>query len=210
MVTECLKRCFRQHSVCATSRYDKTFVGKKCSKTVGIYCGDKGNSLKHNVLNFQKNAEVPKPRPVKFSITPDSLENVKKSSVKSIPKFKIAGSLDSALCNINKPFLGTYKVFLLIIHFCRVGELVVEEADAVIKSIEVQLVRVETCGCADGYAKEATEIQNIQIADGDVCRNLPIPIFMVFPRLFTCPTLATRTFKIEFECNLGKLKLHLL
>mmetsp|Transcript_3309 Transcript_3309/g.4552 ORF Transcript_3309/g.4552 Transcript_3309/m.4552 type:complete len:306 (+) Transcript_3309:62-979(+) len=134
-----------------------------------------------------KNSEVPKPRPVKFSITPDSLENVKKTSVKTIPKFKITGSLESALCNINKPF---------------VGELVVEEADATIKSIEVQLVRVETCGCADGYAKEATEIQNIQIADGDVCRGLPVPIFMVFPRLFTCPTLATRTFKIEFECNL--------
>jgi len=25
---------------------------------------------------------------------------------------------------------------------------------------------------------------------------------MVFPRLFTCPTIATRTFKIEFEVNL--------
>ncbi len=48
----------------------------------------------------------------------------------------------------------------------------------------------------------ATEIQNIQIADGDVVRGMNIPIFMVFPRLFTCPTLATRTFKIEFEINL--------
>ena len=25
---------------------------------------------------------------------------------------------------------------------------------------------------------------------------------MVFPRLFTCPTMATRTFKVEFEVNL--------
>ena len=25
---------------------------------------------------------------------------------------------------------------------------------------------------------------------------------MVFPRLFTCPTIASRTFKIEFEVNL--------
>ncbi|NXK49254.1 DSCR3 protein, partial [Chauna torquata] len=38
-------------------------------------------------------------------------------------------------------------------------------------------------GCAEGYARDATEIQNIQIADGDVCRGLPIPIYMVFPRL---------------------------
>ena len=42
----------------------------------------------------------------------------------------------------------------------------------------------------------ATEIQNIQIAEGDVCRALTIPIYMIFPRLFTCPTLATSNFKI--------------
>jgi len=134
-----------------------------------------------------QNSPIPKPTPVKFEITPESLENVKKSSLKNIPKFRIDGELDSALCNINKPF---------------VGELRLEESEAIIKSIELQLVRVETCGCADGYAKEHTEIQNIQISDGDVCRGLPIPIFMVFPRLFTCSTLATRTFKIEFEINL--------
>lgn len=51
-------------------------------------------------------------------------------------------------------------------------------------------------GCAEGYARDATEIQNIQIADGDVCRGLPIPIHMVFPRLFTCPTLETTNFKV--------------
>lgn len=71
-----------------------------------------------------------------------------------------------------------------------------------IKSVELQLVRVETCGCADGWAKEATEIQNIQIADGDIARGFRIPIHMVFPRLFTCPTIATRTFKVDFEVNL--------
>ena len=42
----------------------------------------------------------------------------------------------------------------------------------------------------------ATEIQNIQLAEGDVCRGLPIPIHMIFPRLFTCPTLATNNFKV--------------
>ena len=33
-------------------------------------------------------------------------------------------------------------------------EIVVEKSEAAIKSIELQLVRVETCGCAEGYAKE--------------------------------------------------------
>lgn len=57
-------------------------------------------------------------------------------------------------------------------------------------------------GCADGFAKESTEIQNIQIAEGDIQRNLTVPLFMVFPRLFTCPTLASKTFRVEFEINL--------
>mgnify|MGYP002632210004 CR=1 FL=1 len=55
---------------------------------------------------------------------------------------------------------------------------------------------------ADGMAREATEIQNIQIADGSICHGWPIPIHMIFPRLFTCPTVLTRTFKVEFEVNL--------
>ncbi|NWR42662.1 DSCR3 protein, partial [Regulus satrapa] len=61
-------------------------------------------------------------------------------------------------------------------------------------------------GCAEGYARDATEIQNIQIADGDVCRGLAIPIHMVFPRLFTCPTLETTNFIVKewggFEVNI--------
>ncbi|KAK2179996.1 hypothetical protein NP493_463g02025 [Ridgeia piscesae] len=86
--------------------------------------------------------------------------------------------------------------------FYRSIKIVVEKSEAAIKSIELQLVRVETCGCAEGYAKESTEIQNIQIAEGDVCRNLSLPIYMIFPRLFTCPTLATNNFKVEFDVNI--------
>eukprot|EP01098_Paradermamoeba_levis_P007066 TRINITY_DN2939_c0_g1_i1.p1 TRINITY_DN2939_c0_g1~~TRINITY_DN2939_c0_g1_i1.p1 ORF type:complete len:302 (+),score=59.06 TRINITY_DN2939_c0_g1_i1:81-986(+) len=122
-----------------------------------------------------------------FTVTPEVLENVKKTSISKIPKFKINGFLQTAICDISKPFLG---------------EIQIEECDAIIKSIELQLVRVETCGCAEGYSKDATEIQNIQVADGDVSRNFSVPLHMIFPRLFTCPTIATRTFKIEFEVNL--------
>ena len=32
-----------------------------------------------------------------------------------------------------------------------------ESCDSPIKSIEIQLVRVETCGCAEGYAKDGKE-----------------------------------------------------
>ena len=73
----------------------------------------------------------------------------------------------------------------------------------------------------------ATEIQNVQIGWGDVCRQMAIPIYMIFPRLFTCPTMLTpgtnesyrsfsrlmqsvlmvvsgltlQAFKVEFETN---------
>jgi len=60
------------------------------------------------------------------------------------------------------------------------------------------------------FVDAATEIQNIQVADGDVCRKLPIPIYMIFPRLFTCPTLATSNFKIGkmFESELQSMFIH--
>ncbi|XP_056593080.1 vacuolar protein sorting-associated protein 26C isoform X2 [Triplophysa dalaica] len=120
--------------------------------------------------------------PVDFTITPDTLQNRT-----SLPKFLIRGHLDGSTCVITRPLTG---------------ELVVENSEVIIKSIELQLVRVETCGCAEGYARDATEIQNIQIAEGDVCHSLSIPIYMVFPRLFTCPTLETTNFKVEFEVNI--------
>ena len=34
---------------------------------------------------------------------------------------------------------------------------------------------------------------------GDPCRGLPLPVHMIFPRLFTCPTVTVRTFKVQFE-----------
>ncbi|KAM8897686.1 vacuolar protein sorting-associated protein 26C isoform 1-T1 [Spinachia spinachia] len=124
------------------------------------------------------------PTPVNFTITPATLQNTRERSL--LPKFLVRGHLDATSCVISRPLSG---------------ELVVESSEVPIKSIELQLVRVETCGCAEGYARDATEIQNIQIAEGDVCHGLPIPIYMVFPRLFTCPTLETTNFKVEFEVN---------
>lgn len=123
-------------------------------------------------------------KPVDFKITPNS---IKKQPKEAIPEFQISGKIDSVDCCITKPFTG---------------EFIIEHCDALIKSVEIQLVRVETCGCAEGFSRDSTEIQNIQIADGDVCRNTAIPIFMIFPRLFTCPSLSTPSFKVDFEISL--------
>mmetsp|Transcript_11909 Transcript_11909/g.35768 ORF Transcript_11909/g.35768 Transcript_11909/m.35768 type:complete len:311 (-) Transcript_11909:108-1040(-) len=126
--------------------------------------------------------------PKAFSITPESLENVRATSLSSIPRFKISGKLHRQSCPMNLPFTG---------------ELVVEESEAAVKSVELLLVRSETVKQDTGAViKEATEIQNLQIADGDVCRNLVVPIYMIFPRLFTCPSLAADEFKVDFEVNL--------
>lgn len=122
---------------------------------------------------------------VDFTVSPESLQNVKNRS--GVPQFLVTGHLDTANCVITKPFTG---------------ELTVSHSSAPIRSVELQLVRVETCGCAEGFSRDATEIQNIQIGEGDVCRNVPIPIYMIFPRLFTCPSLNTNNFKIEFEVNI--------
>lgn len=101
------------------------------------------------------------------------------------------GALDSLIYQLNEPISG---------HF------MIERCDSTIRSVELQLVRVETCGCPAGderdFSKDATEVQNIQIGDGDLLRNQPVPIHMILPRLFTCPTLLTRNFRIEFEINL--------
>lgn len=136
------------------------------------------------ILEYKNQKVNDNPVPVNFSITPDSLQNVRYR--KNMPNFVIKGRIDSTVCSIMQPFTG---------------ELCIEKCDSPIRSVELQLVRVETCGCSEGYSRDATEIQNIQIGEGDVCRNILIPIHMTFPRLFTCPTLLTNNFKIEFEVN---------
>jgi hypothetical protein len=122
-----------------------------------------------------------------FRVTPESLQNVKATSRRKIPDFLFEGYLDKIICNVDEPFTG---------------HITIKRCAVEIKSIELQLVRVESCTYMEGEAREATEIQNIQIADGNVVRDLAISIYMIFPRLFTCATSKSKAFKVEFEVNL--------
>jgi len=69
------------------------------------------------------------------------------------------------------------------------------------------LLRLETVGSTNGqdYCSDETEIQTLQICDGDVARNLAVPIYLVLPRLFTCPSLETPNFRLEFQVSLTVL-----
>jgi hypothetical protein len=146
---------------------------------------------KEFVVEMQPNQEQKKveakAKPFAFKISPESLQNVKDASKTRIPAFLFEGSLDHTVCDISRPFTG---------------EIIIKKCDIDIKSIELQLVRVETCSYMEGEAREATEIQNIQIADGNIVRGLAVPIHMVFPRLFTCSSVSQKQFKVEFEVNL--------
>lgn len=78
-------------------------------------------------------------RPVFFSISPASLS----STNSNVPNFLVKGKFDSTRCSVSSPLTG-----YLSIEYCAVA----------IKSVELQLIRVETCGCAEGYAREGKNI----------------------------------------------------
>ena len=123
-----------------------------------------------------------------FSISPSRLENIDPKVLRSIPNFEINGKVHRTNCNINQPFTGEVQVDMSV---------------ATIKSLELQLVRVESVERKTGdFYREATEIQLLQIGEGNVTRSLVVPMYMVFPRLFSCPTVISTSFKIEFEINL--------
>jgi len=76
--------------------------------------------------------------------------------------------------------------------------LICDEVDLQIKSIEIQLVRAETF---EGKTN-ATEVQNIQVADGNMLPGLEVPLYMLFPKIYSCPTFHHPKFKIDFQVNL--------
>ncbi|XP_042877123.1 vacuolar protein sorting-associated protein 26C-like [Penaeus japonicus] len=168
------------HGVYITIQYSL-----RCDIKRSLLAKDVTKAQEFIVEHKQGVSEVAQPGPINFEMRPETLPNVRDRA--RIPKFLVRGHLDSEVFSLSKPLTG---------------ELTVCECERGISSIELQLVRVETCGSAEGNTREATEIQNIQIGEGDVCRGIAIPIYMVFPRLFTCATTAAPNFKIEFELNI--------
>ena len=75
-----------------------------------------------------------------------------------------------------------------------------------LKSIELTLGRVEWCTVGDhssSIAREATDIQCTQVGEGDVVHGLELPIHLVLPRLYTCPSVDAETWGVDFELSVA-------
>ncbi|KEG15622.1 hypothetical protein DQ04_00021200 [Trypanosoma grayi] len=122
---------------------------------------------------------------VQFELNEDSME-VLHASGRALPSFLLEGSLERYYNDIDIPLSGW---------------IVVRRCSAKIVSIELQLLRVEQAAVPGASARGATEVQSIQVADGDVLRNLEIPIYMFFPRWYTCPSIKTANMRVAFDVN---------
>ncbi|XP_021909324.1 Down syndrome critical region protein 3 homolog isoform X2 [Carica papaya] len=79
------------------------------------------------------------------------------------------------------------------------GELTVESSAVPIRSIDIHLLRVESILVGEKIVSETSLVQTTQIADGDICYNMALPIYVILPRLLTSPTVFAGPFSIEFK-----------
>ncbi|KAG1334703.1 Down syndrome critical region protein 3 [Cocos nucifera] len=82
------------------------------------------------------------------------------------------------------------------------GELLVESSAVPICSIDIQLLRIESILAGERIIADMSVIQTTQIADGDVCKSLTLPIYVILPRLLVCPTVLAGPFSIEFQISI--------
>ncbi|XP_064935412.1 uncharacterized protein LOC135585615 isoform X3 [Musa acuminata AAA Group] len=82
------------------------------------------------------------------------------------------------------------------------GDLTVEASAVPIDSVDIQLLRVESILSGERFVTDTSVIQTTQIADGDICRSLTLPIYVLLPRLLVCPTLFAGSFSIEFHVSI--------
>ncbi|KAM1238769.1 hypothetical protein TB2_039417 [Malus domestica] len=111
------------------------------------------------------------PEMVLFYLTQDTQRHPLLPELKS-GGFRVIGKM-STQCSLSDPI---------------VGELTVEASAVPISSIDLHLLRVESILLGERI-----------IADGDVCRNMTMPIYVILPRLLTCPTVLAGPFSIEFK-----------
>ncbi|KAK4779386.1 hypothetical protein SAY86_006914 [Trapa natans] len=122
---------------------------------------------------------------VVFYITQDTQKHPLLPELKS-GGFRVTGRI-STLCSLSDPISG---------------ELVVENSAVPIHSIDIHLLRIESILFGERIITETSLVQTTQIVDGDICRNMTLPIYIILPRLLTCPTSLAGPFSIEFKVSI--------
>ncbi|CAD8117842.1 unnamed protein product [Paramecium sonneborni] len=133
-----------------------------------------------NFKEFQQKSD-------QFLITPDRLLGSQTIQNKQGAKFKIHGVIDSSICQFLEGFNGYINV---------------DECESEIRTIDLQMIRVEKLENKQGNILEATEIQLIQIVDGNITRGIQVPFNMIFPKFFSCCNLQFKEYSVDFEVNL--------
>ncbi|PSR96522.1 Down syndrome critical region protein [Actinidia chinensis var. chinensis] len=125
------------------------------------------------------------PEMVIFYITQDTQRHSLLPELKS-GGFRVSGKICTQ-CSLSDPING---------------ELTVEASAVPLRSIDIHLLRVESILVGERVITETSLIQTTQIADGDVCHNMTLPIYILLPRLLTCPTIYAGPFSIEFKVSI--------
>jgi len=102
--------------------------------------------------------------------------------------FTIEGCLDTRAWFIEQPLTGWIEVGASPVPI-----------PVPISSIDLELCQMEGCTSSEGHVVSKTStVQFTQIAEGNVSLGLKIPIYVVIPRLYSCPSLQARTTSISF------------
>lgn len=141
-----------------------------------IKCEIRRNFLSKSVQKAQQFVIQYKPKAkvdenvVSFTISSENLRKLARERV-AIPRFLITGRLDTTDCCITKPLTGHVISYFdayathsslrqysanAIVYF----QVVIQHTEVAIKSIDLQLVRVETCGCAEGFSRDGNYAYN--------------------------------------------------
>nr|XP_018676923.1 PREDICTED: Down syndrome critical region protein 3 homolog isoform X1 [Musa acuminata subsp. malaccensis] len=123
---------------------------------------------------------------VSFYITQDTQKHQLLPELLTAGCFRVTGKILTQ-CSLKDPITG---------------DLTVEASAVPIDSVDIQLLRVESILSGERFVTDTSVIQTTQIADGDICRSLTLPIYVLLPRLLVCPTLFAGSFSIEFHVSI--------
>ncbi|KAK1326676.1 hypothetical protein QJS10_CPA01g01526 [Acorus calamus] len=61
--------------------------------------------------------------------------------------------------------------------------------------------KIATCCSLSEPLRGKITVEASMIADGDICRSMTLPIYIILPRLLVCPTMSAASFSVEFQVS---------